>query len=73
VIGCGAAPAAVRSFTIHPPCAHEPNDHAAAMAEVRRRDRSGEAASRIFGPAFALEALRHDLGDLADRISTPAE
>jgi hypothetical protein len=37
------------------------------------RDLSGEAASRIFGLAFALEKLRHDLGDLADRISTHAE
>jgi len=27
----------------------------------------------IFGLAFALEELRHDLGDLADRISTHAE
>jgi hypothetical protein len=53
------------------------DDYAAAMAEVRRqgmtRDLSGEAASRIFGLAFALEELRHDLGDLADRISTHAE
>lgn len=49
------------------------DDYATAMAELRRqgvmRELSGEAAERVFGLAFALEQLRSNLGDLADRVS----
>jgi hypothetical protein len=42
------------------------------MAEVRREglthDLPGDAVGRIFGLAFALEQLGHDLGELADRV-----
>jgi hypothetical protein len=49
------------------------DDYAGAMAKVRRQGLthalSGEAADQIFGLAFALEQLRENLADLADRVS----
>jgi len=52
-------------------------DYDAAMAEVRRRglthDLPGDAVGRIFGLAFALEQLGHDLEDLADRVRELAQ
>jgi hypothetical protein len=51
--------------------------HDTAMAEIRRqgptRDLSGDAVGRIFGLAFALEQLGHDLGELADRVRELAQ
>ena len=53
--------------------------YAAAVAELRRahltRDLPDEAVGRIFGLTFALEQLRLNLGDLADRareLASPA-
>ena len=47
------------------------DNHAAAMAELRRagitRDLPGEEVGRIFAFGFALEQLRSDLVDLLNR------
>jgi hypothetical protein len=47
------------------------------MAEVRRQglthDLPGDAVGRIFGLAFALEQLGHDLGELADPVCELAQ
>jgi len=51
---------------VRPDARHRPR-----QPEVRRqgltRNLPGEAVGRIFGLAFALEQVRHTLGDLADR------
>src|SRR5438093_199296 len=52
---------------VRPDARHRPR-----QPEVRRqgltRNLPGEAVGRIFGLAFALEQVRHTLGDLAERV-----
>jgi uncharacterized membrane protein YccC len=72
----GAAYAERRPAPSLAPVADALGRYAARMAELRTegalRPLSGEAASRVFGLAFALEQLRGNLEDLAARIDEMA-